>query len=171
MSDAVGGGRWRLPVRPPPDAERLLIPWWMGPVFVLLAVVLTPWIVWLFVSLPSRTVANHWEIAWAGFDVGLAAMLAATGVALARQSPAAEILAAMTAAFLFCDAWFDILTSRGTTTLVLSVSGAVFCELPLALICLWIARNIERVLTDARPFLERTGFRSEQQTSTRADTS
>ena len=87
---------WRIPFRRPPDSDGLLVPRWLAPVFVLGALVLLPWIVWLVVSLPSHEVANHWQIAWGGFDVALAVLLASTGVALARRSPAAEILAAMT---------------------------------------------------------------------------
>jgi hypothetical protein len=150
--------RWRLPISPPPEAESLLVPWWLPPLFLLCALVLAPWIAWLVVSLPSQEVAAHWQLAWGGFDVGLAALLAGTGFALIKRSPTAEILAAMTAAFLICDAWFDTLTSRGSSTVAVAVAEAVLAELPLALVCLWIARNIEQVLADARPFLERAGF-------------
>ena len=165
MRQASGQPRssgWRIPFRPPPDTDGLLVPWWLAPLFVLGGLLLAPWIVWLVVSLPSREVANHWQIAWSGFDVALAVLLVSTGVALARRSPAAEILAAMTAAFLICDAWFDTLTSRGRSTVVIAILEAVLVELPLAALCLWIARNVERVLADARPFLERAGFRVEK---------
>jgi hypothetical protein len=30
------------------------------------------------------------------------------------------------------------------------------------MVCIWIARNIERVLSDARPFLQRAGFHVER---------
>lgn len=148
----------RLPVGRPADADGF-VPWWLPWLFVLLGVVLAPWIVWLIVSLPSEQIANHWAVAWAGFDVALAVILVATGVTLARRSPAAEVLAAMAGAFLICDAWFDTMTSRGTTTVVVAILEAVLVELPLAVVCLWIARNFERVLTDAVPFLRRAGFR------------
>ncbi len=151
--------RWRLPLSPTPDADRLLVPWWIPPLFLLFALGLAPWVAWLFISLPDAEVANHWRLAWGGFDLFLAVGLAATGVALVRRSPLAEIFAAMTAALLLSDAWFDTMTSRGTLTLAIAVAEAVLCEIPLAIVCLWIARNIERVLSDARPFLERAGFR------------
>jgi hypothetical protein len=150
----------RLPVGPPADADGF-VPWWLPALFVVLGLVLAPWIVWLIVSLPSEQIANHWSIAWAGFDVALAVILVATGVTLARRSPAAEILAAMAATFLICDAWFDTMTSRGTTTVVAAILEAVLVELPLAVVCLLIARNFERVLADAAPFLRRAGFRLE----------
>lgn len=134
------------------------LPRWMPAAFVLLAVALGPWIVWLFVNLPDRTVADHWAFAWAGFDVGLSGFLAGTGIALARRSPFSALLAAMTGALLLTDAWFDVLTSHGNDRWI-AIGLAVGAELPLAVICLWVAYNIERVLADARPLMERAGLR------------
>jgi hypothetical protein len=144
------------------DAEALLVPWWLPPLFLLFAAALAPWIVWLLITLPSEEVAAHWEIAWGGFDVGLGLLLAATAVTLARRSPSAEIFASMTAAFLICDAWFDVVTSHGRTTVIVALVEALVVELPLAVTCLWIARNVERVVADVRPLMERAGFRIEQ---------
>ena len=139
----------------------MVVPRWIPPLFVLFGLALAPWIVWLFVSLPSQEVANNWEVAWGGFDVALGALLAATGITLARRSPFAGMLASMTAGLLLADAWFDIVTSRGTGKLVLALLEAFCVEIPLAIVCLWIVRNIERVVADARPFLVRAGFRIE----------
>jgi len=112
-------GRPRLSIGRPADDDVLLVPWWVPWLFVLFAVALAPWVIWLLVTLPSQEVAAHWEIAWGGFDVGVAVLLVATAVSLIRRSPIAEIFAAMAAAVLICDAWFDVLTSRVTTKLVL----------------------------------------------------
>lgn len=141
-------------------ADEPLVPAWLPAVFALCSLALAPWIVWLIVTLPSQEVAAHWEIAWGGFDIGLAALFVALAVTLARRSPSAEIFAAMTAAVLICDAWFDVVTSHGTTTFVLALIEAVVVELPLAITCLWIARNVERVLADTRPLLEQAGLRT-----------
>jgi hypothetical protein len=152
---------WRLVPAKPANADQLLVPWWLPSLFVLFGLVLAPWIVGLIATLPSRQVANHWEIAWAGFDAALAIILVSTGVALARRSSAAGILAAMAGTFLICDAWFDTMTARGRTNVTFAILEAVLVELPLAIVCLWIAHNVGRVLADARPFLERAGFRLE----------
>jgi hypothetical protein len=154
--------RLRVAVGRPADADQLLVPWWLPSVFIVFALLLAPWILWLIATLPSQEVAAHWQIAWGGFDVALAALLFATAVTLARRSPVAEIFAAMTAAFLICDAWFDVLTSRGRMTVTVALLEAFLVELPLAVTCLWIARNVERVVADIRPFLERAGFRIER---------
>jgi hypothetical protein len=154
--------RLRVAVGRPIDADSMLVPWWLPRLFLIFGLALAPWIIWLLVSLPSQEVAAHWEIAWGGFDVALAALLVATAVTLTRRSPLAEIFAAMAAAFLFCDAWFDVMTSRGTPTVIVAILEAVFVELPLAVTCLWIALNVERVVADVRPFLVRAGFRIER---------
>jgi hypothetical protein len=146
--------------RRPADAANPLVPRWLPRLFVLLGLALVPWVVWLIVTLPQSEVASRWDLAWGGFDIGLAGLLISTGIALIRRSPVAEVLAAMAAGFLFCDAWFDTTTSRGTN-LTIALIEALCVEVPLALVCLWIARNIERVLADARPFLVQAGFRIE----------
>ena len=69
--------------------------------------------------------------------------------------------AAVTGTMLVCDAWFDVLTSRGTMDVTVSAVLAVVAELPLAVFCFWIARSVERVLEDARPYLTAQGFRIE----------
>ena len=43
-------------------------------------IVMLPWIAYLAVVLPNRYDARHWDLTWAGFDLLLAAMLAATVV-------------------------------------------------------------------------------------------
>jgi hypothetical protein len=80
-------------------------------------------------------------------------------VTLARRSAAAEVLASMAGAFLICDAWFDVTTAHDRMTLVMALAEAIFAEVPLAIACLWIARNIERVLADGRPLRELVGLR------------
>jgi hypothetical protein len=141
----------------PPD-ERL-VPTWVGRLFVVLTVLMIPWTVWLMFDLPSQAKADHWDIAWAGFDIALAASLGTTALTILRRSPWTAITATVTATLLVCDAWFDVMTADTMTGLTRALVEAFVAELPLALLCLWVARNVERVLADARPFLVRAGFR------------
>jgi hypothetical protein len=115
------------------------VPPWVGSAFLLLAVGLLPWIAWLFLSLPDEATAAHWRLAWGGFDVGLAAALATTAVLIVRRSTLTQAAAGVTAAMLACDAWFDVLTSRGTTDVVVASVLAGVVEVPLACGCVWIA--------------------------------
>ena len=140
-----GNGRW-------------LIPQWIAPAFLLCAIVLLPWTAVLFLTLPRHYVANHWSLAWGGFDIGLGLALAATAISVARRSPYAEVTAAVTGTLLVCDAWFDVLTSRGTTDVMQAALLAVFIELPIAALCFWMATNIAHAVEIARPYLQRAGF-------------
>jgi hypothetical protein len=119
---------------------------WVVPLFALSGIVLVPWIVFLVRSLPSTHAAAHWDIAWGGFDVGLALLLLGVAVAAWRRSPWLEGAATAGAALLFVDAWFDILTSSTHVELGIAIAEAALLELPLAALCLVIARDAERVL-------------------------
>jgi hypothetical protein len=116
-------------------------PDWVAPLFVLAAVLLVPIVVLLIIVLPSTHRSAHWDIAWAGFDVILALLLVAVAVTVWQRSPWLEGAATAAAALLFIDAWFDVLTASTNTELVLALVEAVFVELPLALLCLLLARD------------------------------
>ena len=141
------------------DPEGQLVPVWVAVAFLVLTLGLVPWTIWLFFALPDDHLAQHWYLAWGGFDVGLMVALGLLAISLLRRSAFAGIAAAVSGTLLVCDAWFDCVTSRGTGELAQSVALALLVELPLAAVCFWIAHNIERVLADARPHLQRLGFR------------
>jgi len=90
------------------------------------------WASRLAANLPSRYVTGHWDVAWVGFDLMIAAGLAATGLAVWRGSLAAPGIALATSVMLVCDAWFDVSTANGTADLVTSLLSAALVELPLA---------------------------------------
>src|SRR5438132_4081329 len=119
-------------------------PRWVVPLFGLAALLLVPWVVLLLFALPSTHQAAHWDIAWAGFDVALALLLFTVAAAACRRSPWLEGAATAAATLLFVDAWFDVLTSSTRTELWISILEAAFVELPLAILCLLLARAAER---------------------------
>ena len=53
--------------------------------------------------------------------------------------------ASSAATLLLCDAWFDVMTSQTSHELGVALVMAVLAEGPLALLCIWVARNSERV--------------------------
>jgi hypothetical protein len=130
-------------------------PRWVVPLFGLAALLLLPWVVLLVAALPSAHRAVHWDIAWAGFDVGLALLLLSVAGAAWRRSPWLEGAGTATATLLFVDAWFDVLTSSTRAELVVAVTEAAFVELPLAVLCLLLARDTERRFLV--PLLNRSG--------------
>ena len=119
---------------------------WVVPLFMLSAIVLVPWVVFLARALPSTHAAAHWDIAWAGFDFGLALLLLAVAVSAWRRSPWLEGAATAAATLLVVDAWFDILTASTQLELAVAICEAMLVELPLAVLCFLLARDAERVL-------------------------
>jgi hypothetical protein len=97
------------------------------------------WTTVLAVQLPSRYVAGHWNVAWAGFDVMLLVSLIVTGWVFMRRPHLAATAFVVTAALLVCDAWFDVTTASGSLDTAVSVFLAVAVELPLAAALAWFA--------------------------------
>ena len=99
-------------------------------------------VAWLASSLPCRYPSEHWGIAWTGFDTALAAALALTGVAALRRAPWLDRAAVAAATLLAADAWFDVVTSRGALAVAFATTEALAVEIPVALLCLWVARTV-----------------------------
>ncbi len=107
---------------------------------------LLPWAVWLSQSLEPFHHSAHWDVAWSGFDVGLAVCFLGTALAAHRRSPWVGALAAATGTLLLTDAWFDVvLESHGNEALTAIFEAVVF-EIPAAILCFWIAYRTERFL-------------------------
>lgn len=117
---------------------------WTGPAFAVFSLILLPWTICLAYWLPSRQVSSHYDIAWAGFDVLLLAMLASTGYFALRRSRYLATAAAATATLLAVDAWFDVMTSPPGQFLE-SVALAVLIELPLASVCVWLSYHTQQL--------------------------
>lgn len=113
------------------------------------ALVLLPWSAFLSATLPSRHVAEHWELAWTGFDLFEAAAIIGTFVAVLKRSPAVTVLATIAGTALLCDAWFDLVTASPGRDVQWALLFAVFAELPLAALCFWIAVDSDRALASA----------------------
>lgn len=121
-----------------------LLPRWIGPVFILTALGLGPWTLYLTYSLPSRHLARHYDLAWVGFDIVLLAAFAVTGWFAMHPSKWLVPAAAVTGTMLLCDAWFDIVTSSGGSEQVEAILEGCFAELPLAALCGYIVWDAEQ---------------------------
>jgi hypothetical protein len=113
---------------------------WAAGLLAVLGIGLLPWTIWLGLSLPSRKVAEHWDLAWVGFDLVLAAALLGTALALVGRSPLLRSFAAATGALLVSDAWFDVVTASTSRERWFAVGLAVVGELPLAGLCFALSR-------------------------------
>ena len=105
------------------------------------ALALVPWTAYLSDSLPSTHRTTHWDVLWAGFDIGLIASGVATAVAILRGWRALPICASITGTLLVCDAWFDLLTSSPGSERAWAGVEALLAELPLAFFSFWVARD------------------------------
>jgi hypothetical protein len=111
-----------------------------GPAFALFSVALVPWIAYLAITLPSRQISPHYDVAWAGFDALECIALAATAYFAARRSLYLSTAATATAALLIVDAWFDCMTAPPSQVLG-SILSCILVELPLAAVCLWLSHH------------------------------
>jgi hypothetical protein len=120
-------------------------PRWVAPVFAVLGAATVPWTVYLSLTLPHQARTHHYRLGWVGFDVLLAVVLLATAYAAWRGRPLVGPLAASVATMLVVDAWFDT-TMSGRHAEAQAVLSAVLIELPLAVVCGWIAVHADRVV-------------------------
>ena len=119
---------------------------WAGPVFAVLAALMVPWTIYLAVSLPSEQRAAHYDLAWAGFDVGLFAVLVWAAWSAATRSRWLAVAASLNAGFLVIDAWFDVVTAPDRRELMMALASAALIELPLAAVSVWLAVNGQRII-------------------------
>lgn len=135
------------------DVQRSPVPRWVAPLFALVGAGLVPWTLWVAYDLPQRHIARHWDLAWVGFDVAMACLLLATAFAALRRAVWIQSTAAAAATMLVCDAWFDIVTASRWAEQAMAAASGVLIELPLAIICIWVARNADQ----AREYLDAAG--------------
>jgi hypothetical protein len=120
---------------------------WVIAVFGLIGVGLLPWTIWVSASLKPDHETQHWNLAWSGFDIGLAFAFLATAFSAWRKSPWVGTCAAATGTLLVTDAWFDVVLESQADDVRNAVLLAVLAELPIAALCFWIAYRTERFLS------------------------
>jgi hypothetical protein len=119
---------------------------WVIVLFGMIGVGLLPWTIWLSASLKPDHETQHWNLAWSGFDIGLALAFLLTALAAWRRSPSVGAAAAATGTLLVTDAWFDVVLESQGDDVRRAVLLAVLAELPIAALCFWIAYRTERFL-------------------------
>jgi hypothetical protein len=146
----------RNPMTPPQG------PRWIAPLFAGLGLLTVPWTVFLAFTLPERATAHHYRLAWVGFDIAIIVALFMTAYMAWQGRRAVIIPAVVTATLLVVDAWFDVLTSGGKG-LAVSGASALFAELPLAVVCVWIAGHTVELAVRREAYLTRRLARVERQ--------
>jgi hypothetical protein len=107
--------------------------------FAIAAFFLVPWSIVLWQSLPYDHLANHWNLAWSGFDFGLIVSLGLTAFLGLRKSGWVIIPASSAGILLLIDAWFDCLTAKQGGEYIVSLTTAAYIEIPMAALAFWIA--------------------------------
>ena len=120
---------------------------WVAGVFALAGFALLPWTIWLATSLEPHHETTQWDLAWSGFDTGLALVFLLTAIAALRGSPWVGACAAALGTLLIADAWFDIVLESHYDERRMAVLLALFVELPTAAFCFWIAYRTEQFLS------------------------
>ena len=115
-------------------------------VYIVMAVALAGWIVYLSVALPQRNLNHHYDLTWIGFDCLLLAAMAATAYHAAKINARVTLAANATATLLIVDAWMDITSSSSTSALLTAIAFAALLEFPVAAMSLRIARGVTRDL-------------------------
>ena len=127
------------------EARGPLTPWRLAILVLAFAALLLPaWALYLAVVLPREHEAPNWDVVWVGLDLGMAVLAALVLIAWRRHSAWTPVLAGALAAALTCDAWFDVMTSRGGDRLF-AIGLALFVELPIAAIAATIGVRAGRL--------------------------
>jgi len=108
---------------------------------VLASFILVGWMIYLLKALPTSYRAEHWNVAWFGYDLGMTVTLLATSWALWNHRQAAIPGAMITATFLIIDSWFDVVTSKPGWDFKIALSSAIVVELPTAFLLIQFSRN------------------------------
>jgi len=111
-------------------------------IYLLAAVALLPWIAYLAVTLPRRSLDVHYKASWVGFDLLLVFALVRTAYLAFKVDARIQLTATAAATLLIVDAWFDVTTSHGHAAVAEALVLAVFAEIPIAIFCIVVARRV-----------------------------
>ena len=121
---------------------QLNIPRWVTKTYLLLAVILLPWTVYLLATLPARHLSRHWDLSWGGLDIALIITFVATALLGWKRSKWIVFTATAAGTLMLTDAWFDVLSERPGAAFLRALVMAVCIEVPLALISFAIALRV-----------------------------
>ncbi|NHN57197.1 hypothetical protein G9U51_15605 [Calidifontibacter sp. DB0510] len=114
---------------------------WVPRVYLICAALLVPYAVFLAVTLPARSLSDHYRLTWVGFDVLLIIVLLRVSWHAYRRDPQVVLTATVAGALLVTDAWFDITTSAPGEPRVQALLAAALLEIPGAIVCAVLARR------------------------------
>jgi hypothetical protein len=98
------------------------------------------WTVYLGWRLPRHYVADDWRMAWVGIDAAQVLTLLAAAWAAWQRRALLIVFSTAAGTLLLVDAWFDVMTARGSD---LDQSLAFLAlEIPWALLLFWVTYRV-----------------------------
>ena len=113
-------------------------------VYLIVAVGLIVWTVFLALSLPKENLEHHYRLTWTGFDLIEVLAIYLTAHMAFRLDTRVVYPATVVATLLVADAWFDITTSATATAATQALILALLVELPAAAFSLYVAHRVGR---------------------------
>jgi hypothetical protein len=146
VSDATSAGARDIPLGVRRRARRLA---WA---YLIVAVGLIVWTVFLALSLPKENLEHHYRLTWTGFDLIEVLAIYLTAHMAFRLDARVVFPATVVATLLVADAWFDITTSTSAADATQALILALAVELPAAAFSLYVAHRVgRRVRERGRP--------------------
>jgi hypothetical protein len=118
---------------------KIIVPSWPALIYIVMAIILLPWTIYLGASLPTHHLSTHWDISWTGLDAAIIATMLLTGLFAYLKSRWIIISSSTVGSLLLIDAWFDVISERRGVQLHEAIILAIFIEIPLAIISYYIA--------------------------------
>jgi len=112
--------------------------------YLIVAVWLAVWTVFLALSLPRENLEHHFRTTWVGFDLILVLATYMTAHMAFRLDARVQVPATVVATLLVVDAWFDITTSTSGKAAAEALTLALVVELPAAAFSLYVAHRVGR---------------------------
>ena len=153
MPAAASAGARDIPLGVRRRARRLA---W---VYLIVAVGLIVWTVFLALSLPKENLEHHYRLTWTGFDLIEVLAIYLTAYWAFRLDARVVYPATVVATLLVADAWFDITTSATTTAATQALILALLVELPAAAFSLYVAHRVGRRVRERADPVQVTGPR------------
>jgi hypothetical protein len=113
-------------------------------VYLIVAVGLVVWTVFLALSLPKENLEHHYRLTWTGFDLIEVLAIYLTAHMAFRLDARVVYPATVVATLLVADAWFDITTSATAAAATQALILALLVELPAAAFSLYVAHRVGR---------------------------
>jgi hypothetical protein len=130
---------------------RHIFPRWLTVLYGGACIFLIPWTILLAYILPQHYVSNHWNIAWAGFDVFEIIFFGLTAILAVKKTSWAALSASVLGTLLITDAWFSILTARTGRSEHKAIIQAIAIELPLSLLSYALALRVFKDIKSLAP--------------------